>query len=326
MKLQLRQFLHLAAGAVMVSTGSRIATAQVYPSRPITMIVPFAAGGTTDLIGRVISERMKSTLGQTIIIENVGGAESNNGTGRVARARPDGHTIGLSYITGQVMNGAIYSLPFDVLNDFAPISPLVVAPAILYGKRTLPAKDLNELIVWLHANPNKATAASYTSASKVLFASFRKEAGIQLTLVPYRGEAPATQDLIAGQIDLLAGTTNVLTHMRSGTIRAYAVLSGMRLLQAPEIPTIREMGFPSLSFFNWFGLFAPKGTPMDIIGELNAAAVEALADPAVQSRLIELGFELFSRDQQTPAAFSALMKADAEKWWPIIKEFGIKAE
>jgi tripartite-type tricarboxylate transporter receptor subunit TctC len=248
MKLQRRRFLHLAAGAVTVSAASRIAMAQVYPSRPITMIVPFAAGGTTDLIGRVISERMKSTLGQAIIIENVGGADSNNGTGRVARARPDGYTIGLSYITGQVMNGALYSLPFHVLNDFAPISPLLVTPAILYGKKTLPAKDLNELIVWLQTNPNKATAASYTSASKVLYASFRKEAGIQLTLVPYRGEAPATQDLIAGQIDLLAGTTNVLTHMRSGTIKAYAVSSGMRLLQAPEIPTIREMGirrFPS---------------------------------------------------------------------------------
>jgi tripartite-type tricarboxylate transporter receptor subunit TctC len=213
-----------------------------------------------------------------------------------------------------------------VLNDFAPISPLLVVPLILYGKKTLPSKDLNELIVWLKANPNKATAATYTSGSKVLFASFRKELGMQLTLVPYRGEAPAMQDLIAGRIDLLLGTTNVLTHMRSGTIKAYAVLSGMRLLQAPEIPTIRELGLPSLSFSGWFGLFAPKGTPMDIIGELNTATVEALADPAVQSRLIELGLEFFPRDQQTPAAFGALMKAEAEKWWPIIKEFGIKAE
>jgi tripartite-type tricarboxylate transporter receptor subunit TctC len=290
------------------------------------MIVPYAAGGTTDLIGRVISEQMKSTLGQTIVIENVGGGDSNNGTGRVARARPDGYTIGLSYITTQVMNGALYSLPFDVLNDFAPISPLLVAPIILYGKKTLPSKDLNELIVSLKANPNKATAASYTSASKVLFASFRKELGIQLTLVPYRGEAPATQDLIAGQIDLLLGSTNVLTHVRSGAIKAYAVLGGMRALQAPEIPTVRELGVPSLSFAGWFGLFAPKGTPMDIIGRLNTAAVEALADPAVQSRLIELGFELFPSDQQTPAVFGALMRAEAEKWWPIIKEFGIKAE
>jgi tripartite-type tricarboxylate transporter receptor subunit TctC len=288
MKLQRRRFLHLAAGAVTVSAASRIAMAQVYPSRPITMIVPFAAGGTTDLIGRVISERMKSTLGQAIIIENVGGADSNNGTGRVARARPDGYTIGLSYITGQVMNGALYSLPFHVLNDFAPISPLLVTPAILYGKKTLPAKDLNELIVWLQTNPNKATAASYTSASKVLYASFRKEAGIQLTLVPYRGEAPAMQDLIAGRIDLLLGTTNVLTHMRSGTIKAYAVLSGMRLLQAPEIPTIRELGLPSLSFSGWFGLFAPKGTPRNIISKVNLAAVEALADPAVRSRFVAL--------------------------------------
>jgi tripartite-type tricarboxylate transporter receptor subunit TctC len=325
MKLPRRQFLHLAAGAVTVSTASRIAMAQVYPSRPITMIVPFAAGGTADLIGRVISEQMKTTLGQSIIIENVSGADGNIGTSRVVRARPDGYTIGLGFITTQVMNGALYSLPFDALNDLAPISPLLEIPIILYGKQTLRAKDLNELIVWLRANPNKA-AGTYTNVSKVLFAALRKEFGIQLTLVPYRGEAPAMQDLIAGQIDLLLGTPNALTFMRSGTIKAYAVLSDRRLLQAPEIPTIQEMGLPALSFSGWDGLFAPKGTPTDIIRDLNAAAVEALADSAVRSRFIELGYEIFPRERQTPEAFDAMVKADTEKWWPIIKEFGIKAE
>jgi tripartite-type tricarboxylate transporter receptor subunit TctC len=299
MKLPRRQFLHLAAGAVTVSTASRIAMAQVYPSRPITMIVPFAAGGTADLIGRVISEQMKTTLGQSIIIENVSGADGNIGTSRVVRARPDGYTIGLGFITTQVMNGALYSLPFDALNDLAPISPLLEIPIILYGKQTLRAKDLNELIVWLRANPNKA-AGTYTNVSKVLFAALRKEFGIQLTLVPYRGEAPAMQDLIAGQIDLLLGTPNALTFMRSGTIKAYAVLRD--------------------------GLFAPKGTPTDIIRDLNAAAVEALADSAVRSRFIELGYEIFPRERQTPEAFDSMVKADTEKWWPIIKEFGIKAE
>jgi tripartite-type tricarboxylate transporter receptor subunit TctC len=325
MKLPRRQFLHLAAGAVTVSTASRIAMAQVYPSRPITMIVPFAAGGTADLIGRVISEQMKTTLGQSIIIENVSGADGNIGTSRVVRARPDGYTIGLGFITTQVMNGALYSLPFDALNDLAPISPLLEIPIILYGKQTLRAKDLNELIVWLRANPNKA-AGTYTNVSKVLFAALRKEFGIQLTLVPYRGEAPAMQDLIAGQIDLLLGTPNALTFMRSGTIKAYAVLSDRRLLQAPEIPTIQEMGLPALSFSGWDGLFAPKGTPTDIIRDLNAAAVEALADSAVRSRFIELGYEIFPRERQTPEAFDSMVKADTEKWWPIIKEFGIKAE
>jgi tripartite-type tricarboxylate transporter receptor subunit TctC len=325
MKLQRRQFLHLAAGAVTVSTASRIAMAQVYPSRPITMIVPFAAGGTTDLIGRVISERMTRTLGRTIIIENVSGADGNIGTSRVLRARPDGYTIGLGFITTQVMNGALYSLPFDVLNDFAPISPLLEIPIILYGNKTLRATDLNELIVWLRANPNRA-AGTYTNVSKVLFAALRKEFRIQLTLVPYRGEAPAMQDLIAGEIDLLLGTPNALTLMRSGTIKTYAVLSDRPLLQAPEIPTIQEMGLPSLSFSGWDGLFAPKATPTAIIRDLNAAAVEALADSAVRSRFIELGYEIFPRERQTPEAFGAMVKADSEKWWPIIKEYGLKAE
>lgn len=326
MKLQRRQFLHLAAGAVTVSTASRIATAQVYPARPITMIVPYTAGGPADLIARVVSERMKNTLGQTIIIENVGGADGSIGSGRVARARPDGYTIGLNYIPTHVLNGAFYSLPYDVLNDFAPISPLFVSPAILYAKETLPAKDLNELIAWLRANPQKAAAGSFTSSSKVLFALFRKETGTQFSVVPYRGEAPAMQDLIAGRIDLLLGSPIPLKLVQSGTIKAYAVLSGMRLLQAPEIPTIREMGFPSLSFPGWFGLFAPGGTPTDVIRKLNAAAVEATADPAVRYRFIELGYEFYPPDQQTPETLGALVKAGAENWWPIIKEYGLKAE
>jgi tripartite-type tricarboxylate transporter receptor subunit TctC len=205
---------------------------------------------------------------------------------------------------------------------------LLVNSGILYGKKTLTAKDLNELIAWLKANPNKAAAATFTSSNKLLFAYFQKETGTQFALVPYRGGAPAIQDLIGGQIDLLysAPAPNDLTLVRSGTIKAYAVFSGARLLHAPEIPTIHEMGWPSLSFAGWFGLFAPKGTPTDIVRELNAAAVKALADPAVRSRFIELGYELFPRDQQTPEAFSALMKADAEKWWPIIKAMTMKPE
>jgi len=323
-----RTFLQLAAGVAALPTVSRIARAQSYPARPITMIVPFPAGGPADLIGRVVGERMKSTLKQPVIVENIGGADGNNGTGRLARARPDGYTIGLGHSSTNVLNGAFYSLPYDVLNDFAPISSLLKNSGILYAKKTLPANDLKELIAWLKANPNRAAAASFTSANKLLFAYFQKETGTQFTLVPYRGGAPAMQDLIGGQIDLLysAPAPNDLTLVRSGTIRAYAVFSGTRLLQAPEIPTIHEMGWPSLSFAGWFGLFAPKGTPTDIVRQLNAAAMEALADPAVRSRFIELGYELFPRDQQTSEAFSAIVKADAEKWWPIIRAMAIKTE
>lgn len=198
-----RTFLQLAAGVAALPTVSRIARAQPYPARPISMIVPFPAGGPADLIGRVVAERMKRTLGQTIIIENVGGADGNTGTGRVARAKPDGYTIGLGHLSTHVLNGAFYSLPYDVLNDFVPISPLLKNSGILYAKKTLPAKDLNELIVWLRVNPDKAAAATFTSTSKLLFAYFRKETGTQFSLVPYRGGAPAMQDLIAGQIDLL---------------------------------------------------------------------------------------------------------------------------
>jgi tripartite-type tricarboxylate transporter receptor subunit TctC len=328
MELPRRRFLHLAAGAAALPVGSRVAIAQTYPARPITMIVPFPAGGPADLIGRVVAEHMKSTLGQPIIIENVGGADGSIGSGRVARARPDGYTIALGHLSTHVLNGALYSLPYNVLDDFAPIAPLLANSGILYARKTLPAKDLNELITWLKTTPTKVAAATFTSSNKLLFAFFRKETGTQFALVPYRGGAPAMQDLIAGRIDLLisAPAPSDLTLVRSGTIRAYAVFSGTRLSQAPEIPTIHEMGWPSLSFSGWFGLFAPKGTPTDIVRELNAAAVEALADPGVQSGFIELGYELFPRDQQTPEAFGALVKADAKKWWPIIKATAIKPE
>jgi tripartite-type tricarboxylate transporter receptor subunit TctC len=220
----------------------------------------------------------------------------------------------------------MYSLPYDVMNDFAPISPLVRTPLVLYARKTIPAKDLNELIAWLKANPNRASMGVVASSTRVLSAFLRKETGTQFTLVPYRGVAPATQDLVAGQIDLLIATPDQLPLMRAGSIKAYAVTSNTRIDSAPDIPTFAEMGLPALLWLPWYGLFAPRGTPRDIIGKINAAAVEALADPAVQSRLAGLGLEIFPREQQTPEALRALQRADAEKWWPIIKEFGIKAE
>jgi tripartite-type tricarboxylate transporter receptor subunit TctC len=326
MKLARRNFLHLAAGAVALPAVPSIAGAQTYPTRPITMIVPAAAGGgASDVTGRMVAERMRKSLGQPIIIENVGGADGSIGVGRTARARPDGYTIDVGYIGNHVLNGAVYPLPYDVLNDFAPISPLVTTPAVLFVRKDMPAKDLKELIAWLKANPNKASAGVTALGGRLLFAFFQKETGTKFALVPYRGAAPEMQDVAAGQIDFAFANPDLLPLMRAGSINAYAVTSDTRLTVAPDIPTFAEKGLPALSLSFWWGLFAPKGTPKDIIGKLNAAAVEALADPVVRSRLTDLGIEIFPREQQTPEALGAMVKAGAEKWWPVIKELGIKA-
>jgi tripartite-type tricarboxylate transporter receptor subunit TctC len=328
MNLARRKFLHLAVSAAAFSSLSHIARAQTYPTRPITMIVPYPAGGPTDVVGRVMAERMRASLGQTVIIENISGADGSIGTNRAARASPDGYTIELGLIGTHVLNGAVYPLQYDVLNDFEPISPLVSASVVLFGRKTMPAKDFRELIVWLKTNPDKASLGTVTIGIRLLTVLFQKETGTHFALVPYRGIAPAMQDLLAGQIDLLFSAPDGLPLMRVGSIKAFAVTSDRRSALAPDIPTFGEMGLPALSGSGtgWFGLFAPRGTPRDIIGKLNAAVVESLADPAVHSRLAELGFEIFPREQQTPEALAALQKADAEKWWPIIKELGIKAE
>jgi tripartite-type tricarboxylate transporter receptor subunit TctC len=289
------------------------------------MIVPFPGGGPADVVGRVVAERMRKILGQPVIIENVSGAGGSIGTGRAARATPDGFTINLGTM-GDVMNAAFYSLPFDVLNDFAPISTLVFYPYILFARKTMAAQNLSELIGWLKANPDKASAGVGAAGPRVVTALFRKETGTHFTLAPYRGTSPRVADLLSDHIDLSFGEPDQLPLARAGSIKAYAVTSDARLAVAPDIPSFDELGLPALSLSNWYGLFAPKGTPRDIIGKLQAAAVEALADPAVQSRLVELGFGVFPREQQTPDALAALQKADAGKWWPIIKESGIKAE
>jgi tripartite-type tricarboxylate transporter receptor subunit TctC len=326
MKLPRRQFLHLATGAAALPAVSRIARAQTYPTRPITMIVPAAAGGSTDVVGRVLAERMKDALGRPIIIENVSGADGSIGVSRAVRARPDGYTIDLGFLGTHVLNGAFYSLQYDLLNDFAPISPLITYPNVLFARKTMPAKDLKELIAWTKANPDKASAGIGGTVARLLTAFFQKETGTQFTLVPYRGVGPLIQDLVAGLIDFTFSTQDQLPLMRAKSIKAYAITSDSRLAVASDIPTFAEMGLPALSFSSWFGLFAPKGTPKDTIEKLNGAAVEAMADPAVRSRFVDLGYEIFPRERQTPDALAALVKADAAKWWPIIKEFGIKAD
>jgi len=325
MNLQRRQFLHLAAGAAALPIVSRAAAAETYPIRPVTMIIPGAAGGIVDALGRVIADRMKGALGQPIVIEDVGGAEGSIAAGRAARARPDGYTIIFGAISTHVLNGAVYSLRYDVLNDFVPILPVGTAPFVLYARKTVLAKDLNELIVWLKDRENASVGITGTS-SHILTAYFQKEAGIRFGLVPYRGAPAAFQDLIASRIDLLFSTLDQLPLVRAGSIKAYALTSDTRSTLAPDIPTFAELGLPALSYSAWGGLFAPSGTPKDVIGKLNAAAVEALADPAVKSHLFDRGLEIFPRERQTPEALGAMQKADIEKWWPIIKAAGIKAE
>jgi len=327
MKLPRRTFLKFAGASIAAPALPRVATAQDYPTRPITMIVPYPPGGSTDVIGRLLAERMRRSLGQPIIIENVSGANGSIGTGRAARARPDGYAICLGLSSTHVQNGAFYSLSYDVVNDFEPIVPLVTTPLVLFARKTMPAKDLNELIAWLKANPHKASAGIVTVGIQVIATLFQQETGTHFALVPYRGTAPAVQDLVAGQIDLFVETPVQLPLVRAGSIKAYAVIGDTRLAKAPDIPTMGELGLSALSFFSgWYALFAPRGTPRDIIGKINAAAVEALADPAVQSRIVDLGLDIFPRERQTPEALGALVKSTAEKWWPLIKEFGIRAE
>jgi tripartite-type tricarboxylate transporter receptor subunit TctC len=326
MKLRRRKFLHLAAGTVALPVISRLASAQTYPSRPITMIVPIAAGSSSDVEGRLVAERMATALGQPIIIENVPGADGTIGVGRVARARPDGYTIEFGSLTSNVLNGAFYSLSYDLLGDLTPISPVAAVPVVLYVNASLPTKNLKELIAWLRANPNKASAGIIAVSYRMLATLFQKETGTRFTLVPYRGFPPQLQDLAAGRIDFFFETAVQLPFTRTGNIKAYAVTSNARLVQAPDTPTFSEMGLPSFSYSGWQALFAPKNVPKEIIGKLNAAAVESMADQAVRSRLADLSLEVYPRERQTPEALNALRRADADRWWPIIKELGIKPQ
>jgi tripartite-type tricarboxylate transporter receptor subunit TctC len=327
MKFPRRHFLHIAAGAGALAAAPHVARAQTYPSRPITMIVPFPAGGATDVIGRIVAERMRRAIGQPIIIENVGGADGSIGVGRAARARPDGYTICLGLLDTHVLSGVYYSLTYDVLNDFAPISPLAILPIVLFARKTMPAKDLGEFVAWLKAHPNQASAGMNTLGFRVLAMFLQKQTNTQFTIVPYRAAGGVMQDSVAGRIDFgFATLPSHLPLLRAGSEKIYAITSDARSASAPEVPTFVEGGLPALSMADWIGLFAPKGTPMDILGKLNAAAMEALADAAVQSRLAELGFEVFPRERRGPEALAAMQKAGAEKWWPIMRELRIRAE
>jgi tripartite-type tricarboxylate transporter receptor subunit TctC len=259
-----------------------------------------------------------------VVIENVTGADGTIGTIRAARAKPDGYTLCLGTTGTHVLNGAFYSLPYDVLSDFLPVSPLVINPHVLYARRTITARNLNELVAWLKAN--KASAGIIAGDFRLITMFFQRQIGATLTLVPYRGGAPAVQDLAAGQIDILIATPLYLPLVRAGSMKAFAVTSDARFAAAPEVSTFTEIGLPALSYYQWTALFAPRGTPEDVIGKLNRAAIEALANPAVRSRLAELGFEALSKEKQTPQVLATMQKAVAEKWLPLVKELGIQAE
>jgi tripartite-type tricarboxylate transporter receptor subunit TctC len=328
-KLPRRRFLHLAAGIAALPATSRIVKAQTYPSRPITMIVPFPAGGATDTFGRLLGEHMRGFLGQPVVIENVGGAAGSIGVGRAVRAAPDGYTLSIGTSTTHVLIGALYALPFDLLKDFAPVALLASEPLLVVAKKSMPAANLKELIAWLKANPGKASAgiAGVGATGHVTGIAFQQATGTRFQFVPYRGNAPAMQDLVAGQIDLMIEpSSNFLAQVRAGSLKAYAITAKTRLAAAPDIPTVDEAGLPGFHASLWYGLWVPKDTPKDVIAKLNAAVVDALAASPVRKRLAELGPEIPAREQQTPEALGAFQKAEIEKWWPIIKAANIKAE
>jgi|SRR5712691_850664 len=329
MKLPRRRFLQVAAGAAALPATSPIAWAQAYPSRPVTIVVPFPAAGPSDVLARILGEPMRVSLGQPVIIENVTGAAGSIAVGRVARAAPDGYTLILGNSGTHVVNGAIYALPYDLVKDFEPVSLLPSNHQLLIAKNAIPAKNLKELIPWLKANASTVTVgtAGPGSPSHLTAVYFQNALAARFQLVPYRGTPQVLQDLVAGQIDLVFDqASSSLPQVRNGKLKTYGVTAKARLASAPDIPTIDEAGLPGFYAAIWFGLWAPKGTPGDVVSKLNSAAVDALADPAVRARLADLGSELPPREQQMSAALGALQKAEIEKWWPIIKAANIKGE
>jgi tripartite-type tricarboxylate transporter receptor subunit TctC len=318
----------LAAVLAFVA-GLGAAVAQPYPSRPITMVVPFAAGGPTDTLARILGERLRQSLGQTIVIENTTGAAGSIGVGRVVRSTPDGYTIGIGHWSTHVVNGAIYPLNYDLVKDLDPVALLPANPQLIVTKLGVPAKDLKELITWVKENQAKISAgtAGAGSASHVSGAYFQNTTGTTFPFIPYRGTGPAIQDLVSGQLDIMFDqSSNSLPHVQNGKLKAYAVTAAKRLPSAPDIPSVDEAGLPGFYISVWHGLWVPHGTPKEAIDKLMAAVQDALADPAVQKRLGELGQEIPPRDQQTPEGLSKHHKAEIDKWWPIIKAANIKAE
>ena len=319
----------LAAIAIAALFGIGPVSAQTYPSKPITMIVPFAAGGATDVLARFLGERMRAILGQPIIVENVTGAGGSIGVTRLVRAPADGYTVEMGTSTTNMLLGGLYPLQFDLIDDLAPVLLIASEPLMIVGKKNLPANDLKELIAWLKANPDKASIGipAVGGTGHLAGLSFLNEIGTKAQFIPYRGNGPALQDLVAGQIDLqIEPASNFFAQAKAGAIKPYAITAKNRSTAAGDIPTTAEAGMPGFEASLWYGLWAPKDTPKDIIARLNAAMLEALAHEETRKRFADLGINAPSREQQTPESLRAFQKSEADKWWPIIKAANIKGQ
>jgi len=329
MKLARRAVLYLAASAAALPALAPLARAQVYPSRPVTIIVPVPPGGVADPIARILADHLTVALGQPVVVENVTGAGGSIGVGRAARAAPDGYTISIGNWLSHVGASAVYPVQYDVLKDFAAVALLTNSPVLITARKDFPANDLKELIAWLKANPDRATAATVGagSAAHVSGVYFQRATGTRFQFVPYRGGGPAVQDEVAGHVDLMFNEgTGALPYVLSHQIKTYAVLAHTRWFAAPDVPTSDELGVPGVNISFWHGLWVPTGTPQEVVDKLNAAVAAALADATVRKRLTDIGQEIFPRDKQTPEALHAFHTAEAEKWWPIIKAAKIRAE
>jgi tripartite-type tricarboxylate transporter receptor subunit TctC len=316
-------FIGLAGAALAGVVGAH---AQTYPSKQITLVVPFPPGGSTDVTARIMAEKMRPILGQAVIIENVGGAGGSIAVGRVARAQPDGYTIDIGQWDTHV-GSIIYRLNYDLVTDFSPIGLISNNPQLLVARKNLEANRLDELVAWMKAHPGDIKFVNQNAAAQVSGLLMMQLTGTQVTFIPYRGAGPAMTDLISGQVDLLViQGAAALPQIRAGTIKAIANLSPQRSASMPDIPTSDESGVPGLYMSGWFGLFAPKDTPKEVIGKLNAAMSQALGDSTTKTKFAELGLDVASKQQQTPEGLAAFQKAEIEKWWPIINAAGIKAQ
>ena len=325
----MRRLLTVMVATLLALASTGIAAAQDYPTRPMTMIVPFPAGGATDTLARFLAERMRGIFGQPVVIENIAGAAGSLGVGRAVRSAPDGYTLSIGTSTTHMLTGGLYALQFDLLKDLEPIIQIGSEPLLIVGKRGLPADDLKGLIAYLKANPDKASVgiAGVGATGHLTGISFQKETGTKFQFVPYRGNAPAMQDLLAGQIDfMIEPSSNFKSLVAAGSIKPFAITGRTRLPSSPNIPTADEAGLPGFFASLWYGLWVPRDTPKDIIARLNAAMVQILADPEVQKRFDELGIQITPLAQQSPEALRAFQKAETERWWPIIKASNLKAD
>jgi len=329
MRLARRRFLQLAAGAAAIPALPRIARAQAFPSRPITMVVPVPAGGTMDTNARLVAQGMRDALGQPVVIENITGASGSIGAGRVARAAPDGYTICYGANVTHALNAAVYTLNYDVVADFEPIALIGSTPWLVAARKNLPANDLRGLIAWLKANPDKASSgtAGPGSPSHIGGVLFQNITGTRFQLIPYKGTAPSIPDLVSGNLDMaILDPITSLPQFRGGRIKIFAVMAKSRTATAPDIPTVDEAGAPGAYIEPWQAMFAPKGTPKDVIAKLNSAVISALGDPAIRKRFVEQSYVLTPRENLTPAYLATFQKAEIAKWTPIIKAAGIKAK